>query len=143
MIKENVTYNGKNYKRVAKKTAYNNFKNNKTILVLPVNVRFDNMWVQPTAISKSSIDETFDSFINSYSYYNCDNELGEYPKYYIEIEKTDNLDVIMQTLQETGVVALSNINNISQTKIKLEEKGYITEISKFTDFLLLKEIIVK
>lgn len=84
MIKENVSYNGKNYKRVVKKTAYNNFNTGKTILVIPVNVRFNNMWIQPTSICKKSINETFDSFINHYSYYNCNNELGNYPKYYIE-----------------------------------------------------------
>ena len=64
------------------------FDDNKTVLFLPVKVMFDNMWVKPLQIEKyykfTDCNREFHKMVNNFEYYNCNNQLGYYTKFYIE-----------------------------------------------------------
>lgn len=52
-------------------------------------MRFDNMWQSACPISKSTeqwIDQDFDKIVNEFTYYNCDNERGKYPNFFVKKE---------------------------------------------------------
>lgn len=51
--------------------------------MIPCKMNVHGMWMKPYWQSFSSIDE-FEGVINSYSYYNCNYEVGSYPSYYVE-----------------------------------------------------------
>lgn len=53
-----------------------------TVNMLPCKVRLENMWMSPYEIKLTSLEE-LEKTINQYAYYNCNNELGYYPAYYI------------------------------------------------------------
>lgn len=46
------------------------------------NMPFDNAWQSAYSIKKSNEENTFDSIVNSFIYYNCDRERGKTPRYY-------------------------------------------------------------
>ena len=74
------------YIRVNKNAAKRLVNEGYTIRVLPCKMRLANVWVDPYEINKAYLEEretTFDKFCNSYSYYNCNNELGRYIAFYL------------------------------------------------------------
>jgi hypothetical protein len=54
-----------------------------TVYMLPCKTNINNIWIQPHQTTVDSI-EGLEKEINIFSYYNCNNELGKYPSYYIE-----------------------------------------------------------
>ena len=43
------------------------------------------MWQGPFMINKRDSDISFENKVNYFTYYNCDNERGKYPVFFIEI----------------------------------------------------------
>jgi len=80
------TYNGKRYRRIRKDVARRKFKEGETIHLLASNLRFGSMfWHTGWPIGKNHLyPNDFDSHVRDYVWYNCDNESGYYPSYYIE-----------------------------------------------------------
>lgn len=89
MKNETIIFNNKQYKRISVFTAKKEYKNNKTIYLIPSNILFDfnSAFYPPTSINKSENRySTFENFVNCYSVYNCGFETGNYCKFYIEVE---------------------------------------------------------
>ena len=57
-----------------------------TVYLLSCNMRPNNMWQSPCPVNKNKdvYDSTFENVINDYRYYNCDNERGKYPIFFIK-----------------------------------------------------------
>ena len=56
-------------------------------------MRLNNHWQHPYKISKEqtegnafTVGSTFKQMVNDFTYYNCDNERGKYPIFFIEAE---------------------------------------------------------
>ena len=67
--------------KVDKKIATKLFNEGKSIYLLPNKVRVDNMWIQPFEVNNNHND-SLDSIINAYAYYNCNSELGNRVSFY-------------------------------------------------------------
>ena len=75
--------------QIAKQKARRLYEQGKTIYLQSCNMRFDNMWQSACPISKSTeqwIDQDFDKTVNEFTYYNCDNERGKYPNFFVKKE---------------------------------------------------------
>jgi len=48
-------------------------------------MRFDNIWQPAISVNKKEADSTFDSLVNSYSYYNGSKETGMVVHFYKEV----------------------------------------------------------
>lgn len=71
--------NGDVYRQVSKTTARRLFDSNVPVLALPSNIRPNNPWMAPCEFNKNKYcDPTFDIACNSFAYYNCNNEMGNY-----------------------------------------------------------------
>lgn len=89
--------NGKLY-RVNKTVASKAFNAGKPVYLLPCKTRLDNMWLSPNRVTLDGINTMgtddgfntvvarygFENVVTCYTYYNCNNELGRYPAYYLE-----------------------------------------------------------
>lgn len=53
------------------------------VYILSNNMRLGNIW-QPEILIPADAD--FYKFVNEYSYYNCDNERGRYPNFFLKGE---------------------------------------------------------
>lgn len=84
MYKDVQEYQGKTWTRVTFRVAKREFNAERGVLLLPVNVRFDNKWIPPFEVSQSN-SQAFESIKEAYEYNNCNTELGRYCKYYVEI----------------------------------------------------------
>lgn len=51
--------------------------------LLPNKANPHSVWISPTFVEVSSI-EKLEEYINNYSYYNCNNELGKRVAYWVE-----------------------------------------------------------
>lgn len=56
-----------------------------TIGMIPCKANIESNWISPCWVTVSSAFE-FDAKVAEYTYYNCNNQLGNYPHYYIESE---------------------------------------------------------
>lgn len=75
--------------QIAKQRARRLYEQGKTIYLQSCNMRFNNMWQSACPISKevrSWEGHTFDSIVNEFTYYNCDQERGKYPNYFVKKE---------------------------------------------------------
>ncbi len=80
------------YSRVNKTKARRLYNEGKTLYLVPNKCRFDfdGFWIPPYKINKiesfewQGVTKDFDKLINSFEYYNCNNELGTYTHFYIE-----------------------------------------------------------
>lgn len=76
--------------QVTKKKAEIAYNSNKTIWVHPCNMIINNVWQMPYRFNKALLNNkysdapTFDNLINQYIFYNCNNQLGKYPIFFIE-----------------------------------------------------------
>lgn len=85
-------HNGFTFKRVNRTAAKHLYKTGLSFYVCPVKLDPFNMWwasgykVEPNRISCDYKD--FDTFLNNYEYYNCNNaEVGLYPAFYVPINE--------------------------------------------------------
>ena len=78
------------YKKINKRVAKKLIDKGYTVHVVACKVRpYNNMWIAPAEINKTKLSEygvTFDQFINEFTFYNCNSELGYYPGYYLPEE---------------------------------------------------------
>ena len=75
------------FDRVSKSTARKAYNDGKKIVVSMINYRLDSPWQPFAVIAKNTTDFlNFDGKINSYEYYNSNNEVGLYCKFFIEKE---------------------------------------------------------
>lgn len=75
--------------QIAKQRARRLYEQGKTIYLQSCNMRFNTMWQSACPMSKESCqwgEHTFDSLVNEYIYYNCDQERGKYPNYFAKKE---------------------------------------------------------
>jgi hypothetical protein len=73
------------YKRINKTIAKKIYDNGNTIYIAPCNARLNGILGYPIAINKDNSDnEDFNIVVNAFIYYNCVNELGRYPSYYVK-----------------------------------------------------------
>ena len=78
---------GEKVKQVNKIAAKNAYEHGETVYLLSCNMRPNNMWQSPCPINKerAHYGEDFECVVNSYIYYNCDNERGKYPIFFVEV----------------------------------------------------------
>lgn len=71
------------YKRIDKRIARKLYNNNIPVLIIPCKCNPGGAWL--TGIEMIKYDRTFDQFVNEFTYYNCNYELGYYPAFYKEV----------------------------------------------------------
>lgn len=90
---KNIEYKGKKLVRINAKKAYNILKhpkqfNDVTLYMLPINANPESVFINgffELTMDFNSMDATDNiRYINELIYYNCNDELGKYLKYYIE-----------------------------------------------------------
>lgn len=66
------------------------YESGKPIWLHPCNMRVNNAWQKPMPTSKKRIEDnaftdrcTFENVVNDFRYYNCDNERGRYPIFFV------------------------------------------------------------
>ena len=79
--------------KINKSKARKLYNSGKTIAVLPSKMPVNNVWMNPMFMTKENIESNphfdgsnFDQIINSYEYYNCNNQLGKVCAYYQVID---------------------------------------------------------
>lgn len=75
--------------QIAKQRARRLYEQGKTIYLQSCNMMFDGMWQSACPISHETRawdEQTFDSIVNEYTYYNCDCERGKYPNFFVKKE---------------------------------------------------------
>jgi len=71
--------------RINKVKARNLFNQGEIIHLAPCNLNPLSPWVRFCSISKSDSDRTFEQWVNSFEFYNCNsNEEGKYASFYIK-----------------------------------------------------------
>lgn len=76
-------------KQINKTQAKKLYNNGESIFIHPCNMIFDNMWQIPYKININDNmwgAENFDGRISDYTYYNCDNERGKYPNFFVVVK---------------------------------------------------------
>ena len=69
-------------KKVSKRTAQKLFNEGTMIFLQSSNIMFDNVWQHALSIDNRD-SESFEKICNSYKYYNCDAQRGNYIHFYI------------------------------------------------------------
>ena len=75
--------------KVNRKTAERLINEGYTIKLIPCKVRLENLWIEPSYVTLEKLNEwdtNFEKFVNAYSYYNCNSELGNHLAYYLNVE---------------------------------------------------------
>ena len=74
----------KQMKKITKVTARKLYNEGKEIRITACNMRPEaGILIGSTSFERMA-DIPFDTMVNSFTYYNCDNERGRYPAYYVE-----------------------------------------------------------
>lgn len=73
------------YKQIQHRTAKKLYNEGKTLFLLPCKVSFQNIWIQPFELSNNN-NNSWKNVINLYEYYNCNNELGKYTHFYVQLD---------------------------------------------------------
>lgn len=71
-----------NYKKITKQAARKLFNKGANIYILASKMNPNNVWMPPFMINNSNESE-LDKILNSYSYYNCNQETGNGINFYI------------------------------------------------------------
>lgn len=70
------------YKRISKRRARKLHEMGMTYYMQPCKMSINNPWQRPMPVTNRQ-DRSFDDFVNEFIHYNCDNERGYYPHYYV------------------------------------------------------------
>ena len=85
--------NGKYYERITKRKARAAYNNGLTIRFCPVKIRpFNNVFMLDMDINKNNVncsDQSFDTVLNAFEYYNCRPDTGLYTAFYIPVKRVD------------------------------------------------------
>lgn len=71
-------------KRINKTTARKLYNAKKAVLIIPCKCRPGGAWLTGFEMENDG-SRTFDQFVNEFTYYNCNYELGKYPAFYVEV----------------------------------------------------------
>lgn len=75
-------------RQLRKSAAKKMWEDGQTIYLLPSSVYFDSEWITPMPTSKgTSHHDTFESLIDEFAYYNCNNQFGRRIHYFAIDEK--------------------------------------------------------
>lgn len=74
----------KQYKRIQKRTAAKLYNAKKELYIIPHKCNINSIWLTGCEIINNGLP--FEQLINNFIYYNCNNELGKYPAYYMEMD---------------------------------------------------------
>ena len=88
MKKYTFKWSGKTYTRANKRAARRAWKDGKTIVICPCNMRPDSIWspAVPFARNENDAENIFDVIANECTFHACMNkETGKYPAFYTEI----------------------------------------------------------
>lgn len=80
---------GISWTRVNKRRAETLYNAGHTITITPVNMTLNHVWCTYIRIGhklRFNSGEPFDLLVNAFAYYNCNNEAGRYPAYYVRSE---------------------------------------------------------
>lgn len=86
-----MTFTGKLYgelitiERISKKAARKLHENGETIYIQSCKFHPFGVWSQAMELPKNSCDTAFDTFANSFEYYNCSYEQGYYASFYKKV----------------------------------------------------------
>lgn len=69
--------------RINKRIARKLFNEGKTLWITACNMRPEQGLLMNAGTYENELSD-FDTFVNSFTYYNCNNETGRYPAFYIE-----------------------------------------------------------
>lgn len=69
--------------RINKRVARKLFNEGKTLWITACNMRPECGLLMNAGTYENELTD-FDTFVNSFTYYNCNNETGRYPAFYIE-----------------------------------------------------------
>ena len=69
-------------KQINKTTARKLYKEGKPFIIVPCNMRPDSMFA--IKMKPGWMWRNFDNFYNEFCFYNCNNETGRYPRFYVE-----------------------------------------------------------
>lgn len=88
-----LSISNKKVKQVSIKSAEKAYNDGKQLWLHPCNMRVNNLWQTPMPLNKADVDNnaftngsSFKAMVNDYKYYNCDNERGKYPIFFVEVE---------------------------------------------------------
>ena len=76
-------------RQVSKTRARRLYEDGKTIYMLACKMRYNNVWQSPCPMNKKLRaweNHTFDTIVNEFTFYNCDNERGKYPCFFVKVE---------------------------------------------------------
>ncbi len=86
-----LSIDGKKVKQVSINVAEKAYNEGKQLWLHPCNMKVNNTWQTPMPLCKSEIDNnaflvgsTFKAMVNDFKFYNCDNERGKYPIFFVE-----------------------------------------------------------
>lgn len=90
---EVILMDGKKVRQVTIRKAESAYNSGKDVWMHSCNMRLNNHWQRPYMVSKEKTEDnaftcgsTFKQIVNDFTYYNCDNERGKYPIFFIEVE---------------------------------------------------------
>lgn len=90
MINQTYTdYSGNNWTRVSKRRARALYNAGHTITLVAAYMRPFGAWCLSVPLNISDlhyINDTFDTLVAEYEYFNCNNECGKYAAYYVRTE---------------------------------------------------------
>lgn len=73
-------------KKITKSAAKKAYNDGKTIFLIASKMRLNSPWSSPMSYNSKTMKDvsSFDSLVNSFSYYNCSNETGKTVHFYIK-----------------------------------------------------------
>lgn len=77
-------YETKNLTRVNKKVARKLYNLGFDVGVCPCKANPESPWISMAIFNKYGFPESFDNLCSFFIFYNCNNELGKYPAYYVD-----------------------------------------------------------
>lgn len=74
------------FQKISKSEARGLYEKEQEFYIVPCKCRPDSMFSQKVngRTFELMIGWSFESFVNSFTYYNCNNECGRYPAYYVK-----------------------------------------------------------
>jgi hypothetical protein len=86
----------KELEKVNKTAARRLFNEGKILYLVPCKVypNFGNCFITPYEIQKDRVKDgivNFDRIVDNFEYYNCNNEVGRYTHYYVEVKSLEEV----------------------------------------------------
>ena len=70
------------FERITKPQARKIYENGGGVYIIPAKCYPSGVWVSAYMMQNTNGARPFDSVVNEYTYYNCNNYLGKYPAFY-------------------------------------------------------------